>query len=290
MQNNVSLDLEDNDYTLDFGFEYIAINTTKNLVFNLKSNKQLLYTKQIPMKNLIDENEFDDTINLNLLDFVNESDAKKLILNIYKFDLNNSIHREKYFEILTNLGISLDGSSFAGKNYYLELELKGQEFSDNSENKVDIDFYTSFNIDASIDIGGINDIENVEEIEEVKETKETKEGKEGGGSQGEKSITYFLKYKSKIGLDENQIIYLYDDKNNFASNVDVTIKFNDDLYFFKTDSLGTLIYTPDNDGNYDISVKQLGLNGKFQVVYNYISSDKDYIVFENALLFGESKN
>jgi hypothetical protein len=271
LSEDINFNLEE-DYILRFGFEYLAINTSKSLSFNLRSNKRLLVSKQVNIQNSIDENYFEDTLNLNLLDFVSESDAKKLILNVYGFDLNNSIHRAKYIEVLTNLGISLDGLSFAENNYYLEIGLSGQDYSNNPNTKLNLSFYSDIKYD---DEPVIPDTENPENQKNDSEKVEI--------------IKYFLKYKSIIGIDENQIIFIYDDKNNFISNIDVIIKFNEELFFFKTDSKGQLVYSPNNDGNYDITIKQLGLKGRFEVLFDYKSSDKDYIVFESDLVFGESK-
>ncbi len=276
LSSDLNLNLED-DYNFTFGLDYLVINSNKNVTLNFRTNKRLAYTKTKSISGVVLEETFSDSITLNLLDFVNEAKAKELILNLFNFDLTNEIHRQRYMDILDDLGIIYDGDSFADEEYYLEVNILGQDYSNSSNNKLNIGFYSSFVYDSE-------DLELVDKNKPVSSV--NTDSKE---SNVQEKINYYLKYKSVIGIDENQIIFLYDDKNNFVSNTDVIIKFNDDLFFFKTDSLGNLYYNPENVGTYFIDVKKLGLKGSFEVLDDYVSSDSDYIIFENSVLFGESQ-
>lgn len=266
--NEFRFDLE-KDYTVEFNIDYLGVNSNDDITLNLRSNKRLIYTKKITFNEQIINESYSDSIELNILDFVSESEAKELILQVYGFDLNNSIHREKYYDLLSKLGIKFEGVSFSDNDYYLELSLNGQDYSENSNSKIDFSFY------SSVSYSDTNSKEFI--IDGEKDSKKKEEIRK-----------YFLKYKYKLGLDENQIIFIYDDKNNFISNESIVISFKDNSYYFKTDFLGKVIYIPELDGNYNIIVSNLGLKGEFEVIKGYKSSDLDYIIFENSIVFSES--
>jgi hypothetical protein len=232
INNNLSQDLEKN-FNFKFNINYLSINNDKDLVINFRTNKRLAYVKQINMSNLVNSENFEDTLILNSLDFLS--------------DLNE-----------------------INKTTYFELSIFGQDYSNKDYVKYNIDFYK--NNSYTEDYGNISNGSNNNSEEETTDSK------------------YYLKYKSKIGIDENQTIYLFDDKNNFLPNVELELIYNTDVLLLKTDNSGITTYTPKNIGTYFLDASKFGLKGSFDVLDNYKSTEKDYVILEGEVVLGEVVN
>jgi hypothetical protein len=90
---------------------------------------------------------------------------------------------------------------------------------------------------------------------------------------------YLIVYKDKLGLNEEQIIFVFDDKNNLLRNVGITVLFGENNYFILTDNFGKAIFVPKELGEYEIIVPydEKLVSGKFVVIKDYISSKNDFV-------------
>ena len=95
---------------------------------------------------------------------------------------------------------------------------------------------------------------------------------------------YILKYKEKIGIQEKEEIYVFDENNNPRRNLQLKITSVNGSDTILTDENGKVIYIPKNIGKYEIYAPYPNeeIKGEFEVLDNYISSDSDYIELKSS--------
>jgi hypothetical protein len=101
---------------------------------------------------------------------------------------------------------------------------------------------------------------------------------------------YLMTYKEEIGLNEIQIITIFDENKNVISNVNILI-FSEELnYYFSTDSNGNVFFKPEKIGIYEIFVPNIDpkIKGKFEVILKNNSSENFVEVYANNTKKGMS--
>jgi len=306
ISGNIDFDVT-KKYSLTFDLYYTSINKYGSIYVTGKNSTEnkVFFNKVYGMGSNYGKtiNKSSVSVPITILDLMSLNDAKQVIADSLGGSLSIPEVSEKVDEIISSLGGASLSESMLNKIYFsgmsneLEISISGDDFSSNDEINFDFDYFSSEEI-------SLPDDENSEDNNSPIKQKNDSDKEGGGGGGGDSEINdrkkenvkevpvYSLVYKSRIGLNESQDIFVYDDKNLPRQNINVEIVSPNNFIYLLTDSLGKISFIAEEEGFYTISVPYPNslISAQFEVVANYISSSNDFVALSNSATAGRSSS